>query len=126
MNTSDPALACYNMALSVLRDGDEPAARPTITITRGSRVIQIPLEVRPLPTRDGLAHQSATGGITAVTSDEKQPHVRIAVEGDVASWNGALITAHFVEGEILIDGTPLASTACSVARISSFGAASST
>ncbi len=117
--TSDPAITCYNVAMSVLSDGGTTqSATSSLAIAVPPYVVRVPLRLATAELSDGTHVIIAEGSATITVPDSATP-LTLVVDGGVTSRQRTLLLARFRETTVLpSSGAVVAQTTCSVSRAS--------
>ncbi len=120
IGTFDPAITCYNVAMSILADGGttQPATS-SLTVAVPPYVVRVPLRLTTAEFSDGTHGIIAEGSATITVPDGTATPLTLVVDGGVTSRQRALLSARFRETTVLpASGAVVAQTTCSVSRAS--------
>ena len=119
IETLDPAIVCYNVAMTILADAKAAAVTSPLSITSGSERVTIPLQLTSASAPNGTQSVTARGATQAVLDDgQAGMHLTFVAAGTVTSKQRALVAARLDEATVLATtGAAVGRTTCILARV---------
>jgi hypothetical protein len=119
IETLDPAIVCYNVAMTILADAAAPSATSPLSVTFGGGTVTVPLQLTSAPAPNGTQSVTARGTTEAVLNDGRAgTRLTFVAVGTVTSRQRALVAARFEETSVLTTtGAAVARTTCIIARV---------
>lgn len=118
-STPDPAIACYNVAMSILADGSTTRSSASwLAVAFQSYVVRVPLRLTTAEFSDGT-HGIVAEGRAAVTPTNGQASLILLVDGAITSRQRILLSARVRQTTVVSStGGALAQSTCVVTPVS--------
>ena len=119
IETLDPAIVCYNLAMTILADAAAPGVTSPLSVTFGGGTVTVPLQLTSAPAPNGTQSVTARGTTEAVLNDGRAgTRLTFVAVATVTSKQRALVAARLDETSVLTTtGAAVARTTCIVARV---------
>ena len=117
--TPDPAITCYNVAMSILADGSTTrSSASSLAVAFQSYVVRVPLQLTTAEFSDGT-HGVLAEGRAAVTPANAQASLILLVDGGITSRQRILLSARVRQTTVMSStGGALAQSTCVVTPVS--------
>jgi len=118
-STPDPAITCYNVAMSILADGSTTrSSASSLAVAFQSYVLRVPLRLTTAEFSDGT-HGIVVEGRAAVMPTNEQASLILLVDGGITSRQRILLSARVRQTTVVSStGGALAQTTCVVTPVS--------
>jgi len=118
-STRDPAITCYNVAMSILADGSTTrSSASSLAVVFQSYVVRVPLQLTTAEFSDGT-HGIVAEGRAAVTPANGQAPLILLIDGGITSRQGILLSARVRQTTVVSStGGALAQSTCVVTPVS--------
>ena len=119
IETLDPAIVCYNVAMTILADAAAAGVSSPLSVTFGGGTVTVPLQLTTAPAPNGTQSVTARGTTEALLDDGRAgTRLTLVAVGTVTSRQRALVAARLDETSVLATtGAAVARTTCIVARV---------
>jgi hypothetical protein len=120
IDTADPAVVCYNVAMKLLADAAAQNAMSPVSVGFAGGIVTVPMQLTSAPQADGTQSVTARGSRETTLSDGRAgTRLTFVATGNVTAKRSSLLEARFDEASVLTTtGTAVARTTCTVARVS--------
>ena len=118
-STPDPAITCYNVAMSILADGSTTrSSASSLAVVVQSYVVRVPLQLTTAEVSEGT-HGIVAEGRAAVTAANGQVPLILVVDGGITSRQRILLSARVRQTTVMSStGGALAQSTCVVTPVS--------